>query len=505
MGRAMNTPESSSDKGIFVRGMMWSSGGNLVAMGAAMLTVILAVRLLDKTEMGAFFLVMVIAQISITLGDFGLRNTSIKVLSSAEKDEMPSISSHLLTLRFVSALLTCLVLSTLIPILSSLWSQPEFRAVIWYAVPVSFLMMLFQMGLALFVGYRRFRQFSLVTAVMEVFRMAASIVLLLLGWGPAGLLLGFILSRVLGLLWLLRVLPFHFRPTLSHPLRGRILRFGGWLHGGSVMSVINAKVVDALLTTFMGTAALAVYSTALQIPNVTLKFFESVRPVLLSYIASLKLAASGAAVLSVRLLTALLAVAAGFVITFAGPLIALLYSSKYLSGTPIMQVLSVWVAVSIINYYLSLTLIGTGRPKQVFLLTLPQFATMIAGTLLLVPRLSGLGAALVLLMTATLGNAISIWLVSEGSLLLYRRLLSAFLRSALPMLVVLLLAVITRPPLVLRIFYYLASIVTLFAFRALTPADLRTLHSHARRKRLSPEPSIDSTVELTKAGLETRA
>jgi O-antigen/teichoic acid export membrane protein len=343
------------------------------------------------------------------------------------------------------------------------------------------------MGLALFIGYHRFRQFSTVTALMEVLRMISSLAMLLLGFGTLGLVYGFLLSRIVGLAALWRLLPFDLRFRLSHPDRRSILRFGGWLHGGSVMSVVNAKVVDGLLTSFMGTAALAAYTTALQVPNITLKFFESVRPVVLSYIAALKLAAQRAAVLGVRLLTALLTLASGLTITFASPIIGLLYSSRYLSSVPIMQALSVWAAVGIINYFLSLTLIGLGRPKAVFLVTLPQFAVMLFSTVMLVPKYSGFGAALSLLITAVAGNVITTWLVSNRDLKLYRALNAAFLRSALPLFGLFLLTVLTRPNLLLGIGYLLLLLGLLRFLGSITPRDLKLLFAQARQRTQNSE------------------
>ena len=166
-GKLVEEEITSVDRGFFLRGMMWSSFGNLVAMVVSLLTVMFAVRILDKTEMGAYFLVMVIAQFAITLGDFGLRNTSVKVLSAGGTDRKTTISQHLLTLRLLAALLTCVVLALLLPLFLGLWRSQEFARIAWLTLPVTFLMMMFQMGLALFIGHHRFRQFSKVNAMME--------------------------------------------------------------------------------------------------------------------------------------------------------------------------------------------------------------------------------------------------------------------------------------------------------------------------------------------------
>jgi O-antigen/teichoic acid export membrane protein len=287
---------------------------------------------------------------------------------------------------------------------------------------------------------------------------------------------------VIGLVVVWRALPLTLKFVFQHKYVGEILKFSGWMYGASIVSILNVRVGDSVLTSYMGTAALASYSTAMQVPSMLQKIFESIRPVILGYVSSMKLESARTAVAASRLLAGLLVIGAIILIAIAQPLMVILFSSKYQDGVPIMQALSAWMAIAIVNYYLSITLLGLGQSKRVFILSIPQFALMIAGTLLLVPFYQGIGAAAALIITAMLGNLIACWMLAEGSLDRFKALSWAHLRSIIPLLCLLIIILLIKPSFVTTTLMSIATIFSLFAFGTIAIQDLHLLYQRITMK-----------------------
>jgi len=235
------------------------------------------------------------------------------------------------------------------------------------------------------------------------------------------------------------------------------------------------RASDAILTTYMGTAALAVYSAAMQVPSVLQRVFESIRPALLGYISAQKTGSENPQIAAVRIVTALLAVAAAFLIALSRPLMTMLYSEKYESGVTIMQALNVWAAFTIINYLFSIILIGNGQSRRAFFLTLPQLAMIIISTGFLVPLYEGFGAAIALIATAFLGNIIGARLVAGDDKSTCHTLIMVFLRAAAPLLLLLLVVLSTTPSFLFLVVLSSLTIVLLIAFKVVTQKDINML------------------------------
>lgn len=311
---------------------------------------------------------------------------------------------------------------------------------------------------------------------METLRAILSIGGLLIGFGVGSLLWSMIISRLIGIGLAWTWMPFVFIPQFHHPQRSQIFKFGGWLYGCSLMSVAMVRTADTLLTTYLGPAALAVYSAAMQVPSALQRVFESIRPTLLGYVSSQGNAGPNPQARLIRMMSALLAVAATGLIWLSSPLMTLLYSEKYAMGVHIMQALSVWAVFTVINYLYSVILIGNGQSRAAFLLTLPQFVVMLIAATVLVPRYQGFGAALALLVTAFIGNLVGAWLLgADGTE--RRGLAVGFLRVAMPLLVCLGLVVNVPQSFVIEFGLACLAILLLVITGALLGDDVKVLRA----------------------------
>jgi O-antigen/teichoic acid export membrane protein len=461
----------------YLPGIIMSGGANLLGMVASLVTIMIAARLLSQDELGAFFLVMLVAQFTALLGDIGLKNTAIRALSSLPVASSAFIQTarYLLTVTLVTSLVACLVVNHSMPFLTMLWPYQAFQAHAKYIAPIAFLTTGLQVVMSLLVGAKEFRTLSVLSAGVEIGRAILSTGGLLSGLGISALLWGIIVSRLIGIGAIWASMPSLFVLTFWHPERAALLKFGGWLYGCSLVSILMVRASDVILTTYMGTAALAVYSAAIQVPSVLQRGFESIRPALLGYVSAQQTADTNSQLAAVRLVTASLAVAATFLLVLSSPLMSVLYSDKYESGVKIMQVLSVWAAFSIVNYLFSIILIGTGQSRQAFVLTVPQLLMTVISTWMLVPGYEGFGAAIGLLTTAFLGNVLGAWLIAKGNISSWYGLTMVFLRAAVPLLLLLLAVLLTKPSVLVLIAYTSLTIAMLIAFKVITSDDITIL------------------------------
>lgn len=425
----------------YVSGIILSAGGNLAGMLASLVTIMVAARLLSKDELGAFFLVMVVVQFVSLFSDLGLKNTAIKALSSLppQSFEFAKTAHYLLTITVATSVVACLALWAVSPLLNSLWAYESFQHHLFFAAPIAILTAVFQIVTSLLVGGKEFKKLSVLSVGIEVLRAIFSTTGLVMGWGISSLFWGMIVSRVVGIGAIWASLPAFFAFTLRHSQKAEFFRFGGWLYGGSLMSVLVVRCSDLILATYTGTVALAIYSAAMQIPATMQRVFETIRPALLGYVATYQDTYRRQQVEAVRIVTAVVAVATTILIPLSGPLMALLYSDSYVEGIPIVQALSVWVAFALVNYFYSITLIGTGLPKGAFLLTVPQLLIMIISAFLLVPQYGGWGAAMALVVTAFLGNIVGAKIVAGDDRKTWYALLIIFVRAAAPLLLFLMI------------------------------------------------------------------
>ena len=254
------------------------------------------------------------------------------------------------------------------------------------------------------------------------------------GLGGERATLGDNISRVVGIGVNMGVDASLFVFTFRHPRKADLLKFGSWLYGGSLMSLLIVRCSDVILATYMGTVALAVYSAAMQVPTILQRVFEAMRPALLGYVAAYRDCEASQQTETIRIVTAVLAVAATLLMAISSPLMTMLYSEEYQEGIPIMRALSVWIAFALVNYFYSIVLIGTGRPKSAFVLTVPQLIVILVSTPLLIPHYEGLGAAMALIATAFLGNVVGAKLIAGTDTRMWYAILLNFVRAAIPVL-----------------------------------------------------------------------
>lgn len=459
----------------YLRGMALSTVATLVGMAASLATIMMAARMVTKAELGAFFLIMIVVQFATALGDLGMRNAAITILSREDCSNLNRTSQYLQTINLISSLVAAVTVAALLPYLKRIWPYPEFASNAWLAVPAVLSTISFQMTNSLLAGSGKFGMLSAVNGAVEIIRTMLSAVGLIAGFGVEGLLWSVTISRIAGIgaTWI--TIPRQFGITLRHPEGAKIVRFGGWLYGCSIISVVALRTADAVLSSFVGPAALAVYSAAMQLPNTFQRMFESVRPVVLAYAASSERGRSDAVVTELRLVTSMLATAAILLIALSNELMILLYSAEYGTGGEILRMLAVWICVSIVNYYFVIAMTGFGLVRDAFLVIAAQAVVVVVASLICVPLLGGEGAALALVVTAAAGTYLACDVLAHKKGIALSELNGVLLRAIGPVIIMWVTTKILEDNIYTNLLIAIITISMLIKSGALRPSDMRQL------------------------------
>lgn len=468
----------------YIFGMSWAMLGGIVGMLASMVTIMFAVRMLTKEEMGAYFLVLLVVDIAVIAGSFGLKNTVIKVVSQLSKDDDGSVINFLFFVNVLTSFFSVILLTLLIPVLEKTWPYESFLVVSWYVVPLTLFAINYIFLSSLLAGMSKFRAMSKISASIEIFRMVFSIILIFSGFGITGLLVGMVVTRILGICLFWYVLPVKPRILLNtYSKHLGILRFSGWLYGASILSFISVRVSDLILARLLGSSSLAVLSISRQVPSMLQKLFESIRPVLLAFTSSKKYSNEQLVVEELRLISGVLTIISVCLILFADPVIVLLYSTAYEESVDVMRVFSTWIVLHLVNYYIVIYLTGRGLGKKLFFLTIPQAILAPALVIFLIPIYEETGVPIALIITSMVGNFLGCWLVAEGRLSLFLKLNCAIAKSIIPLIGLLLWVLFSKNTIELFVFQGVCCILVLLLTGAVSRSDIINIVKQVTNKK----------------------
>lgn len=177
-------------------------------------------------------------------------------------------------------------------------------------------------------------------------------------------------------------------------LGGRILSYGLKSHPGTIMELLNYRADFLIISLFSGPAAVGLYACAVNMAEVVWKLPEAVTVVLLPKASSLPPKAARELTAKVSRV-ALGAVAVLFLVlaAFRRPLIVALFGRAFLpSATPFLILVPGFIAFSLWRV-LAYGLLAQGFPQTYSLSAGLSFLIMLAGDLILIPRIGIVGAA----------------------------------------------------------------------------------------------------------------
>lgn len=225
-----------------------------------------------------------------------------------------------------------------------------------------------------------------------------------------GGVLGYAVAAVAGSLIVLA------RPAAGgpHARAGELLGFAG-PHAAYALATMGQFSVDILLVTALGNdpGAVGIYAAGQGIARIPYFLLTGLAVLILPAVAAAIRGERRAATATVRQAVRLSFVAvlplAGIVVGTAGGSLQLLYGERYGSGAAVLAVLSVGMAALAIGSVAGAALSGLGRPGRSAVYAIVGLATAVAGSLLLVPAVGPIGAAVSMTSGAILSLTLLLW------------------------------------------------------------------------------------------------
>jgi O-antigen/teichoic acid export membrane protein len=187
----------------------------------------------------------------------------------------------------------------------------------------------------------------------------------------------------------------------------RLLRASTPIGLATVFTMFYYWVGTTMLSKMAGDAAVGSYSAAYRVANglafVGFAFSGAVYPLFSRLVASSSERLARALELSVKYMVMLALPVAAFGTVFATSVVLLLYGRVYYGAVPVLRLLVWWGAFASVNSLLSNYLISRGRSGVVTAQTGVSLAVNLGLNLVLIPVLGGLGAALSIVASETIG------------------------------------------------------------------------------------------------------
>jgi O-antigen/teichoic acid export membrane protein len=342
----------------------------------------------------------------------GFSGTTVKFIG--ESSDWRPVGTTSLQLHFIIGICTACVIWFLAPLISSFFHEPAMAGYIrLFSVELPVL------GVSsacsnILMGTGRYQDAARIGALRLIARVFLIILFVVMGLSVKGAILGTIGASVVELVisW------YYVRPSLFYkstfPIR-RLLGFGAPLFMSELCQRIFRLDLFALKA-LGGTAAQAgFYGAAMNLTIPTILVSKSLSYPMLSTLSSMlskgdKAGARKIAMVSIRSILWLIPFAA--MTAGASREIAIfIFGDKYLPAGPILSFL-ILAAIGVLAINVSKTILtALGKPGWTFIIAGPMIPLALAGHLILIPMLGGIGAAIVTASVACMGAVVGLYTV----------------------------------------------------------------------------------------------
>jgi O-antigen/teichoic acid export membrane protein len=214
----------------------------------------------------------------------------------------------------------------------------------------------------------------------------------------------YVLAGVPAFIWMLVSVGRDYRPTLrgARQVWGGLMHYGSRSFGGGLAGILSIYLDQALVVGLVGAASMGIYAVALNLSRVVEAANTQVARIMFPRVVGLERTRIAGEVARSARLGSIAGGAIGVAVLVAGPfLLRWLYGPAFVPAAQILPILVCRVIVVGLAHMLLQTFLAAGRPGVATAIQLSAVAVSIPLTLTLVPWLGLVGAALSLLIAAS--------------------------------------------------------------------------------------------------------
>jgi O-antigen/teichoic acid export membrane protein len=451
-------------------------------------TSVLAARYLGPELMGEYSFIIWLMGIMAVLAGIGFPNTITKFISeligSGDKNSAEAVYAKLTHVQLITALvITILLIGIFYPSLSPV--QKDYYLIAFLSLTPLCMSTFITCA---FHGVQNFKITSIVGSIVNLLQLILVIVSILLDMGLKGLLLVPLMSSMVHVLLLWKYIPFRIMSPFKIPkeYRSKIIKYTLSLYWIVILSVIVWQKLEVFFLKIYSTSGeIAFYSIALNITMLMIGFTSLFSTVIFPVFSSYWGAGDGEGIQNVynKSIKAIVIFYLPICIIFIAvskPIVLLMYSSDYLTVSPLLIILMVSSLFFALGVLLTNLIQALNRVDIIIKYVTLLAVINIIFDLILIPKYGAVGAAMANSSVRIMVLPFWIWIIKKklGFSFPTRDVFICVLPN-IPLTIILCL-IGNRYPNLLGIFLvvFIAILIyplLLFLFRTITSDDIRTV------------------------------
>lgn len=456
-----------------------------------LLAAVVLARALGPGDLGVFAVASsLVWWAQATLNAF-FNRTTVKLV--AEATDWQPLATALVQLQFLGGIATAALVFLAAAPLGALFDAPALAGALRmfaFAVPAYSLTRGHE---SVLVARREFRRSAFFPLFYNTSRSLLLLLLVGLGGGLTGAIVAQLAAALVELAYARAALALALFRRVSFPVR-RIARYSAPMFVDGFGRQLNPRIDLWSVQALAGSTPAGYYSAAQSALSPLGAISQILSPLLLATLTHALHQGQGEAARSIarhvlRLLFCLLPFIA-LAVGASRELIALVFGSAFQEAAPLFAWLCLGMFASFVLSFTTVTLAALDRPGVIAVFTLPMLVASAAGSLLLVPQIGAVGAALTTALTQWGAMVASLWLLPRRSGIALD--LATMLRVVPPTILAFAAASVWHVPglwVILELLVLSAVVLAvLFALALVTRDDLTFLVSLVRRSAVPGTP-----------------
>lgn len=415
----MSSEPKNKKETSFYTGVLLTSFGSMSNIVVLFAETVVAVRILSPEIYGVYVLLVAVANFLVMGIDFGCKIAVTQQIASAKPSEQSTIVNSVILFRIVCCAIMALIVWSAQDIL--LWLEPDGNLLLYASwIPAMFVVTsLDQLVEAMLKGFKQYQHVAIAQTMRSILRFVLTVVLLsVFQLGILGIVASWIISFALSFAFQYFVLPIQKRPTASLPVLSKVLRFGAPIQATYFLWHVSGQIQVVILSSFVGTASVALFDVAAKIPTALQRFSESFISVYFPTMSSLlsnKQYDKAAWMLeqSLKLGSFLSGIGVLFAVLFSRDIMTQLFSAEYAAAALAFSIMMVAFHMMFLVNLLGYTLTSAGYPQLSLVENSVRASVSLLASIALIPLLNVNGAAASRLLSNYASNPVAIWLLRK--------------------------------------------------------------------------------------------
>lgn len=381
------------------KGAAWMIALRIAERSIGLVSTVVLARLLVPADFGLVALAMAIIGVLELMSAFGFDLALIQNQSARREHYDTAWTFNLIIYASVA-----LILVLLAPPAASFYEDARLAPIMYFLALGTFILGFENIGVVAFRKELWFGQEFKFLAAKKLAAFLVTMTMALIFRNYWALVAGIITGRIAGVALSYALHP--YRPRLSLAARGDLLHFSKWILLFNTVKSLNDSIGNFIIGKIAGAHMLGIFTVSYEIS--TLPSSELSAPIHRAMLPGFaKMSADHNVLrkgfLDVLSLTALIGLPAGLgIAAIAEPLVWVMLGEKWVATIPLISLLAVFGAVSLLESNPHYIFIALGRPKITSVLMMLQFAIKVPLLILALQAFGVIGAGMALLFVQAL-------------------------------------------------------------------------------------------------------